>query len=280
MQILVTGASGFIGSHIMEYLEKEGHTVTGCGRSQKKAYRRYIMCDLTEKQPDLEADVVIHAAGLNPSADNTFYDYIRNNITVTENIIQYARKYQVKRIIYLGTLSSYGKVNQVLREDSPHNDSDDYGLTKYVAEKLIRESGIPYYIILPPTVIGKGCGSNWLMRTAEALYLNQDVKYYNGKHAFNNLVDVEDICVFISKLLEQGSGLSETYLLGLREMTTVKDIVLSLKERLSSDSRLYSSNAVKNPFHIDISKALKDGFSPGTVAEILEKVCEEVKNKS
>ena len=185
-KILVTGASGFIGSHVMDYLDKDGYIVYGCCRTQTKK-RMVVTCDMSRELPDMKADAVIHAAALSPSPGVTFNDYFENNIIATRNLIKFAKKSHVKRIIYMAAVSSYGRVNGILREESPHNNPDDYGLTKYVAEQLIRSSGIPYYILILPGVVGKGCRDNWIIKSARTIYRNQDFTYYNGEGKFNNM---------------------------------------------------------------------------------------------
>lgn len=279
MKILITGASGFIGSHMLKYLKENGYSVIGCGRSllEDKGIP-YIKCDLTESIPDVEADVIIHAAGLNPSPTNAFYDYYTNNSKATETVLAYAKSHRVKKIIYIGTLASYGTVQGVLEEESPHNNPEGYGLTKYMAEQLIKNSGIPYHILLPATVLGKGCGENWVTRTAKLLSRNEDVTYYNGTGLFNNFVEIGDICAFILKLLEQRLNESETYLLGSCEMTTVESIVLSLKEQLLSSSRLFRGQEGKNQFYLNIDKAVGAGFSSAPISVMLAQVCAEVRN--
>ena len=277
---MVTGVTGFIGSNIMRYLDSRGYTVFGCGRKKMQYdYCKYISCDLTTDIPDTKADAVIHAAGICPAKDVDFNSYFENNIVSAGNIVKYAKQHDVKRIIYIGTLASYGKVDGVLKEDSPHIDPDAYGLTKYVAEQLIINSGIPYYILNVPTVVGKGSKNNWVMRAAQAMYNNDDVIYYNGQKIFNNILEVQDLCDFIGMLVEKGKWESDTYLLGSSEMTTVEDILLFIKKKFSSNSQLIDSGEKENVFCLDIGKAISNGFFSKPIKDTLEIVCKEIVGK-
>ena len=281
MKILVTGANGFIGSNIMKYLSNSGHTLFGCGRRPgKQADDRYFVCDLANDSLNLDVDVIIHTAAISPSAKVGFNDYFINNVMVTKNLLGYAKRHNIKRIIYMGAVSSYGEVRAALRENSPHNNPDDYGLTKYVAEKLVRDSGIPYYTLILPGVVGMNCRDNWIMNTAQTLYSNQTLVYYNGQGMFNNILEVQDLCQFINKLLEEDLGESETYLLGSSEMMTVEEVVCFLKDKFSSSSLLSENQQNRNTFYLDVSKAVCNGFSPKPIKKTLEIVYNEIVSRN
>lgn len=277
LKILITGASGFIGSNIMEYLEEKEYIVFGCVRTQeKKKNERYIICDLEKEMLDIDVDVIIHAAGICSYGNTDFNAFFNGNIIATQNVLEYAKLHNVKRIIFLGSVESYGEANGVLREDSPRNNPNDYGVTKYVAEQLIRNSGISYYTLILPGVVGKNCGGNWIMNVAKALYSNKCVTYYNGQGLFNNILAVQNLCAFIEKLITENADKSETYLLGSSEKMTVEEVVCCLKDKFSSASQLNSDNQKRNAFYLDVSKAISDGFSPYPIMDTLEVVYKEV----
>lgn len=280
MKILITGATGFIGSNVMEYLLEREYSVTGCCRNMPEKNREhYILCDLTKEQPNLKADILIHAAAIDPINRNRelrFQDYFNSNIVATKNILEYAQKYGIKKIIYLATVSSFGTVENVLNESSPHNAPNDYGLTKYVAEKLIMDSNIPYEILILPGVVGNGCKDNWIMKTIKTLYANETYEYHNGGGWFNNILDVEDLCVFIEKLLTEESKKSETYLLGSSEKIRVGEMIYFLKEYLQSKSEVVCKDTQSKSFYLDVSHALNHGFLSKPIREILIKVCNQI----
>lgn len=279
LKILITGATGFIGSNIMQYLEKQGHIVFGCGRKQaEQPNDRFFVCNLAQEilDLDLDIDVIIHAAAMTSSENTKYQELFINNCLVTMNVLSYARQQKVRRIIYMGTVSSYGEVDTVLREDSPHNNPNDYGLTKYVAEKLVRDSGIPYYTLILPGVVGKGCNNNWIMNTAQTLYNNEDLIYYNGSGAFNNILEVQDLSIFVEHLLRDESNKTATYLLGSSEKISVDNVINFLKDRFFSKSQLYCNGHGSNTFYLDVNRALSHGFSPKPIKDILEIVCKEI----
>lgn len=281
MRVLVTGANGFIGHSLTEYLENKSYIVYGCGRKVSKwQNNRYFACDLTRELPNIEVDVIVHTAALGPSANTRFQDYFDNNVQATLNILEYAKQQKIKRIIFLGAVSSYGTVDKVLKEDSPHNEPSAYGLTKYVAERLVKDSGVPYYIMILPGVVGRNCNNNWLINTTLTLCRHEKLLYYNGEGLFNNVVEVQDLCAFVEKQIKAAEEISETYLLGSAEIMTVDEVIWYLKKRLSSKSYLEKQDIPMNAFYLDVGKAVAAGFRSKPMKKVLDIVCEEViKNK-
>lgn len=275
MKILVTGASGFIGGKVIDYLVKSNYFVIGCGRKEKvENVDNYFICDLSRDVPDIEADVIIHTAAMSPTPGADFSDYFENNVTATRNIIEYAKKNDIKRIIYLAAVSSYGEVDTVLHENSPHNNPNAYGLTKYIGEQFIKESNIPYYILILPGVVGDGCRDNWIMNAARTLCRGEELTYYNKEGMFNNILDVNDLCIFIERLLKKEGSESDIFLLGASEMMKMEEVILFLHKHLDSKSPLIENKMSRNSFYLDTNKAIRAGFQSSKIEDILMRVCE------
>lgn len=154
MKTLITGAAGFIGSHVAEALAGDGHAVTGIDnfntyyderlkRLNAKAVKdsgvELLEQDLAAESVELgNYDVVIHfAAQPGISADVPFVDYERNNIQVTENLITAANSCETPPyVIYISTSSVYG-LEATGAEDTEPKPASDYGVTKLAAEQLV-----------------------------------------------------------------------------------------------------------------------------------------------
>lgn len=237
---------------------------------------KYIICDLAVEAPVLEADIIVHAAAATPSAGQDFNCYYKNNVVATQNILKYAMLHNIKRIIYMGAVSSYGEVDNILGADSPHNNPDHYGLTKYMGELLVKNSVIPHDILILPGVAGKGCRKNWVVESARELSENRKLIYYNGHSMFNNVLEIGDLCTFVGQILEERQKGNETYLLGAGGLMKVEDVIRFMKKRLLSDSELCEKAEGHKSFYLDISRALKAGFSPKSIETILEEICNEI----
>lgn len=158
-RFLVTGAAGFIGSHLVELLRGEGHEVTGIDRRPGTD----LVGDLltTQLAPLLEgADYVIHLAG-QPGVRESwaeFPSYSRGNIETTQRLLEGLRGRRIKKFILASTSSVYGEAPMPAREDGPTQPISPYGATKLAAEQLCdlygRTAGIPWVALRYFTVYG------------------------------------------------------------------------------------------------------------------------------
>ncbi len=153
MKCIVTGAAGFIGSHLTDLLLSKGHEVlavddlsTGreanlklaAGEKNFKFLRGDISKDSTvDALPD--ADWVFHIAGradLVPSIENPV-DYYNVNTAGTLKMLEYARARKIKRFVYTASSTCYGIAETTpTPETCPCIPKHPYGLTKYLGEQL------------------------------------------------------------------------------------------------------------------------------------------------
>lgn len=133
MNTLVTGADGFIGSHLVERLTRDGHRVTGLDLARG--------IDLSgETIPERYfrgADWVFHLAGASDIIPSILRpaEYHRANVTVTVNVLEACRKAHIKKFIYAASSTCYGKNPPVpTPETAPIAPQFPYALTKYLGE--------------------------------------------------------------------------------------------------------------------------------------------------
>ncbi|UZO80247.1 NAD-dependent epimerase/dehydratase family protein [Aquimarina sp. ERC-38] len=155
-KILVTGAAGFIGSHLAERLKKQGYDVIGVDKFSDYydvSLKRKNESDLNKLgvtileldlaaatlTEDLPKDVnyIFHfAARPGIAATSTFEDYLSNNVLATENLTNYTKDLEALELfINIGTSSIYGK-DVFCEEDTLPKPISNYGVTKLAAEQL------------------------------------------------------------------------------------------------------------------------------------------------
>jgi nucleoside-diphosphate-sugar epimerase len=159
MICLVTGAAGFVGSHLSEYLLAMGHEVRGVdcfsdyyARSIKDRSLEavtgssgfaFLESDLAEAQlePLLDGvDIVFHLAGqpgVRPSWGREFGTYLRNNIQVTQRLLEACRDLPLHAFVYASSSSVYGDAESLPTSELVRpRPVSPYGVTKLAAEHL------------------------------------------------------------------------------------------------------------------------------------------------
>ncbi|MEE9221827.1 MAG: NAD(P)-dependent oxidoreductase, partial [candidate division NC10 bacterium] len=167
MKALVTGGTGFIGSHLVEYLLERGDEVICLARSRSHLrwleglQVKVVEGDCTDAnlgeivQEDF--DWVFHLAGLTKTLEVD--EYYRANGKGTANLVAIlAQRRQPPRLVYLSSLAAAGpsKDGHPLRELDPPQPVSHYGRSKLDGEKAVRELGptIPWVIIRAPVIYG------------------------------------------------------------------------------------------------------------------------------
>lgn len=134
MRIAVTGASGFIGSHLVPRLIESGHEVVEISRS-----KGYDLNDWELVKDIPQCDVVIHLAAKTfvPDSFNHPREFYQTNTILTLNALELARKWKAK-VIYMSSYF-YGPPQYIpVDENHPLNPHNPYAQTKYISEELCK----------------------------------------------------------------------------------------------------------------------------------------------
>ena len=153
MRYLVTGGAGFIGSNIVDRLIAEGNEVVVIDNEYSDAHEKFYWNSKAENYKfdirnysDIEplfkdVDFVFHLAAearIQPAIENPT-TAVEINVVGTCNVLQAARKYGVKRVIYSSTSSAYGLKNPIpLKESMPKDCLNPYSVSKTAGEELCK----------------------------------------------------------------------------------------------------------------------------------------------
>lgn len=233
MKIFITGATGFIGTHLVDFLSGTNHELYCLVRKTSQIHRlqtagaRIIIGDINNRDSLVEGmqgcDWLVHLAS---SFDFWVPDkrvYHTVNIDGVRNVMESALKTGIKKVIHISTAAVYGNAPWPITEESRYGSSrpSRYAQTKYegdmIAWHLCQEKKLPLVIIYPSAVIGandpKAAGrylSNFALGRMPAQVLTNVVFPW---------VHVKDVCEAILRSLEKDDNIGEKYLISACNMT-------------------------------------------------------------
>ena len=219
MKILITGASGFIGSFIAEEALKRGMetwaAVRGSSSTKYLADPRInlIKLDLDSEKQMRDAlashkfDFVVHAAGVTKCIDPN--DFFRVNTEGTKNLVRalLSLEMPIKKFVYLSSLSIFGPA----RENMPYSEITDndtpvpntaYGQSKLAAENFLKEQqSLPYVILRPTGVYGPRERDYFMMAKSIKNHIDFSVGY---RPQILTFVYVDDVVRAVFLAIERG----------------------------------------------------------------------------
>ena len=146
MRIAITGASGFVGTHLTGRLESEGHELVLISRQPRKDDERLVPCDLANVDALTElfsgCKAIAHCAGINREVGDQTYE--RVHIEGTRNVVEAAKRAGVEKIVLLSFLRARPDC------DSPYHES------KWAAEEIVRNSRLDYTVLKAGVIYGRG----------------------------------------------------------------------------------------------------------------------------
>lgn len=293
MKILVTGAAGFIGSHLAERLLKEGYGVKGLdsfldyyprrikehnvrGLNGKKGFE-FIEGDILDL--DLVklldgVDAVFHQAaiaGVRSSWGAGFDEYVRNNILGTQLLLEACRDRELKRFVYASSSSVYGDSDELpIKETSPVRPVSPYGVTKLSGEQLAylynKSYGVPVVSLRYFTVYGPRQRPDMAFhKFLRAVITGGEIEVYGTGEQTRDFTYIGDAVE--ANLAALSSGVNgEAYNVGGGSRIKLIECIRLIEEISGKKANLRFTDPQRGDAkhtYADVSKAKKDfGYSP------------------
>lgn len=182
--VLVTGATGFLGQHLVRELVADGAQVRGLSRSAAGdtavvaagavPVRGHLGDAAALAAATQGVSAVFHTAADTNNWGPGDAAQTETNVGGTARLLEAARAAGVTTFVHTSSVSAYShRVHETLREDVPQRGAEswiNYERTKYAAERQVRESGLPFLIFQPSHILGPGDRNNWsnLIRLVDA----------------------------------------------------------------------------------------------------------------
>ncbi len=284
MKVLVTGVAGFIGSHLAEGLLKLGWEVKGIdsftdyySRKIKEDNLRNLkgnkgfsfqegdLLELNLKKDLEEIDYLFHLAaqpGVRKSWGKNFEHYIRNNITLTQKLLEEAKEFPLKKFILASSSSVYGESPLPMREDNVLRPISPYGVTKLASENLgglyYKSYKLPVTILRYFTVYGLRQRPDMAFhRFTQALLNDEEITIYGDGNQTRDFTYISDAVEATIKAA-QSKIVGEIINIGGGAQVTVNETLKILEEITKKKARIkYIEKQKGDVLHTfaDISKA-------------------------
>lgn len=303
MNILVTGATGFIGSHLCREMVRRGNDVFALSRSGKTTKVRQLLQDKKFHllngdifDADVMGDIirdngitdVFHLAAKLPDGSSLadFQAYFDTNTRGTFNMLEAACRHDVAGFVYASTMSVYSEPPQYLPLDESHPASPQtpYGITKMAGEHVCNMFSDRLSLVI--LRFGGVYGMNQNERDVMPVFLgqalhNQPITVYGNGEQSTDFVHIDD--VISGTLLAWEKGDPGVYNIGSGEEARIIDLAEKIKHITDSKSEItLSDKNTDRPFRfvLDISKARRVlGWSPRPLDKGLTEYIKEYKTE-
>jgi len=188
-KVLVTGAAGFLGSHLAEKLINLNYEVIGIDNMmggdldnlpKKINFHKIDCCDFKKMNRIMkDVDVVYHCAATAHEGLSVFspVEITRNNYLATVSVISAAINNKVKRIIYCSSMARYGNQSTPFNESMTPKPVDPYGISKVASEEVLKNlcnlNNVEWIIVVPHNIIGPKQKYDDPFRNVVSIFLNR-----------------------------------------------------------------------------------------------------------
>lgn len=280
MKVLVTGAAGFVGTHVAIHLMSMGHEVVG---TYHNSFKDIPGIDMRHGavMDDGPFEAVVHCAATHPVSGASLEKTIRDNVPPILHLMEAARYWKIKAFVLLSSISVHGKISEpVLSERTPRTNPDAYGSTKYLCECALMEQPFASLSLRLPGIIGPGAHKrNWLPGVAAKLLAGDTINAYGLDGFFNNVVHVDDVANLIGRALPFLSNMKghDVVTLGAGGVITVREAVERLAKSMGNMTVNWSSVTMdKRPFTISSDRAIsKWHYDPMEVGAMIDRYGKE-----
>jgi UDP-glucose 4-epimerase len=309
MALLITGVSGFVGSHLAERLLKEGFDLIGVDsfldyyprgikennlkRVRENPRFKFIegnLLNLNLKEILEQVDAVFHQAaipGVRASWGKDFRQYVENNIQATQVLLEACKDISLKKFIYASSSSVYGDSDELpIKETSPTNPVSPYGVSKLAGEHLttlyFKGYGIPTISLRYFTVYGPRQRPDMgFHKFISAVLLGREIEIYGTGEQTRDFTFIEDAVE--ANLQAFGGGKEgEAYNVGGGSRIKLIEAIRIIEEISGKSANLKYKDPQRGDAkhtYADVSKAKRDfGYSPEVnIYEGLKRHCKWLK---
>jgi len=244
MKILVTGASGFIGSTLVRALTNKGNEVTCLIRNEEKKQRfhdmkvQFAVADITDRDglfealKDLDVEAFFHMAAINPLEKDKKVQQ-RVNVDGMRNVIDASLKGKVGLFVYAQGTGVFGDVKGAwIDESTAKNPDTDFAKTRNKAEEMLwqanKENGLPATVTIFGDVYGP---AGWFAELIVNKLRDGSFKIPGSGDYYRSFVHVDDVANALALIAEKNAK-NNTYIVCDDEPAKFEDFINYVADKL------------------------------------------------
>jgi len=271
-QVLVTGAAGFIGSHVCRHLLKQGHQVVGLD-DLSGGFRDYVpegvefvegsVVDIALVEELFAGNKFNHVFHLAAYAAEGLSHFIKhfnytNNLLGSVNLINASVNHGVKCFVFTSSIAVYGRNQLPMTEDAVPQPEDPYGIAKYAVELDLKEShemfGLNYVIFRPHNVYGEFQNIGDRYRNVIGIFMNQIMQgrpmtiFGDGQQtrAFSY---IDDVAPVIAASITRPKSYNQIFNVGADEPYSVNELATVVATVMGAQSQIKHLDARNEVVH-------------------------------
>lgn len=280
MKLLITGAGGFIGSHLTELLVKEGYDVKAFVRYNSKNNWGWLESSFAKNNVEIitgdirdydsvsnalkNCEAVFHLAALIgiPYSYISPKAYIETNITGTYNILQASKELGIKQVLVTSTSETYGTAQYVpIDEKHPMVGQSPYSATKIAADQLAvsfyRSFNLPVKIVRPFNTYGPRQSARAIIPTVISQLLNGNNKLSLGNLTpTRDLTYVKDTCKGFLEIYKSEKLFGEITNIGMSKEISVNELIGKINELMLVKAKIEEDKTRVRPENSEVERLL------------------------
>jgi len=224
--ILVTGGTGFVGSHLIRRMRQEGIPVRaivrdpGTARTLKDLGVDVVKGDIADTDSLEKATVgverIIHLVGIIQEVPGATFQSV--HVDGTRNLLEAASKSNVRHFFYQSALGTRP------------NAKSEYHKTKWAAEELVRGSGIAYTILRPSLIYGPG--DQFTIRLSQMIRFSPVLPIIGSGRSKVQPIFIDDVTACIVKTVTSDCCLNEIYEIGGPDQLTYEEVTVAIADAM------------------------------------------------
>jgi len=243
-KILITGANGFVGRHLVESFKLNSFEIISTAEINK-----VNLCDWDKVKNLPKAQIIIHLASKNfvPDSFKEPLNFYNNNILSTLNVLEKA-KTDGSRVIFFSSYVYGTPIYLPIDENHNKSSTNPYTQSKLISEELCeayyRDFGVPVTIFRPFNIYGPGQRPSFFIPTI-INQIDNDVIQLNDSRPKRDFIYIDDIVEAVFLSIIDNEKLFGIYNLGTGVSTSVKDIVDMIINLSQSKARVLFTDQIR-----------------------------------